>query len=67
VHAERVTGVSEGPQDQRVRLALTFAAWWHDTIGRGGASSHVRLDVSDRVGSSLDSDRMPGAAHLVIW
>jgi hypothetical protein len=36
-------------------------------IERGGASGHVWPDASDRVRSSLDSDRTPGAARLVKW
>jgi hypothetical protein len=66
VHTERATSTSEGPQDRSVRLASTRSLGGVTRSGHGGASGHMRSDASNRVRSSLDSDRMPGAARPVI-
>jgi hypothetical protein len=63
----RVTSASEDPRDRSVRLASLVWLGGMTRSGRGGVSGHVRPDASDRAESSLDSDRMPGAARLVIW
>jgi hypothetical protein len=59
------TGASGPSQNRRVRSCTQKTARVSMLSGRGGASGHVRPDASDRAGSSLDSDRTPGAARPV--
>jgi hypothetical protein len=61
------TSASEGPRDRNVRLASLVRLGGVMRSRRGGASSHVRPNTSDHVGSSLDSNQTLGAARSVIW
>jgi hypothetical protein len=61
----RATRASERPRDRSIWLGTQGTARVSKPSGCGSASGHMRSDVSGRGGSSLDSDRMPGAARLV--
>jgi hypothetical protein len=61
------TDTSGPSRNWRVRSRTQKTARVSVLSGRGGASGHVRLDASDRTGSSLDSDRTSGAARPVKW
>jgi hypothetical protein len=59
------TGASGPSRNRSIWPCTQWAARVSVLIGRGGASGHVRPDTSNRARSSLDSDRMPGAARPV--
>jgi hypothetical protein len=59
------TDVSGPSRNRRIRSCTQKTVRVSVLSGHGGASGHVRPDAFDHAGSSLDSDRTPGATRPV--
>jgi hypothetical protein len=64
-HYGFATGASGPSRNRSIRSGTQRGRAWRRANWTRGASGHMRSDASGHGGSSIDSDRTPGAARLV--